>query len=242
MQVVPSHVCREIDRLVGAAQSDPAHQAVHLDRAYEAVHDAIGRYFDKTPVARFHCLWLFHRGAAIAEQAGRPQVALAYLQRFIADAEALSNQGPHEQQVTLKHAQIRPPRLDEIAAAKARLPQVERRTFELLKENLPGKTDDEIRNEVERCRLSLTTAQKSGPCFVATAAQGNAWAPEVQLLRDFRDGFLVTTLVGRWIVALYSFISPPIARRVRADRLSGAVVRTLLRPLLHFLVRRGGRL
>jgi len=223
VQVVPGHVYDEIDRLAEAGE---------LGLAYEAVDKAIQRYFDRTPTARFHCLWLFHKGASIADAAGRPQVALAYLQRFIADAEALSNQGPHRQEAELKYAQIRPARLDEIADAKRRLPDVERRTFDLLKENLPGKTDDEVRAEVETCKVSLTTAQKSGACFIATAAYGGAWAAEVELLRDFRDRHLAQSLVGRAIVALYTNMSPPIARRIDAHRVSGALVRALLQPLL----------
>ena len=65
------------------------------------------------------------------------------------------------------------------------------------------------------------------PCFIATAALG-ADAPEVVLLRDFRDTVLRTTLPGRALVRLYEFVSPPLAARIAgrpaARRLARAVV------------------
>jgi len=69
---------------------------------------------------------------------------------------------------------------------------------------------------------------KSRACFVATAAYGDADAPEVEQLRRFRDDRLLTTTLGTAFVNLYYRVSPPFARLIaRKPRLRTAVKRTL---------------
>jgi len=53
---------------------------------------------------------------------------------------------------------------------------------------------------------------RASRCFIATAAYGTPMAEEVQILRGFRDGYLMTGLPGRAFVDLYYSFSPAIAQ------------------------------
>jgi len=69
-----------------------------------------------------------------------------------------------------------------------------------------------------------------GGCFIATAAYGSPLAEEVQILRDFRDRYLLTNAPGRLFVATYYRLSPPLARWIAARDLLRAAVRGPLGP------------
>ncbi|MEW5755561.1 MAG: CFI-box-CTERM domain-containing protein [Pseudomonadota bacterium] len=69
-------------------------------------------------------------------------------------------------------------------------------------------------------------------CFIATAAYGYYSAPQVQVLRDFRDRYLQTNAPGRAFVAWYYAHSPAWADFVRQHDTLRAVVRVALYPLV----------
>ncbi len=75
-------------------------------------------------------------------------------------------------------------------------------------------------------------------CFIATAAYGTPFAQDINVLRRFRDSFLVHRVWGQKLVDLYYKVSPPIADVIeRSDRLR-KVFRVFLKPIVETFKRR----
>ncbi|HBG21597.1 MAG TPA: hypothetical protein DDY32_20620 [Desulfobulbaceae bacterium] len=73
-----------------------------------------------------------------------------------------------------------------------------------------------------------------GGCFIATAAFGSGLAEKVNLLKDFRDRFLLTNGPGTSFVKFYYRYSPPVAGFIAQHDSLRAVVRILLYPFIAF--------
>jgi uncharacterized delta-60 repeat protein len=69
-------------------------------------------------------------------------------------------------------------------------------------------------------------------CFIATAAYGSVLDPHVQILRLFRDRYLLSHEPGRVFVRLYYHYSPQIAEFVAAQPALRLIVRVFLLPLI----------
>jgi isopenicillin-N N-acyltransferase like protein len=67
-------------------------------------------------------------------------------------------------------------------------------------------------------------------CFIATAAYGTPMAPQTQILRDFRDQYLLTNPLGQAFVSLYYSISPPMANFIIEHPRLKPIVRAGLVP------------
>lgn len=84
--------------------------------------------------------------------------------------------------------------------------------------------------------LTIDLLEKGGGnCFIATAAYGSYLEPEVMVLRQFRDDYLLTNKPGRALVAWYYRNSPELAARIAANESERAVVRSLLTPVVYWL-------
>ena len=75
----------------------------------------------------------------------------------------------------------------------------------------------------------------SGNCFIATAVYGSYLEPEVMVLRQFRDNFLLTNEPGRAFVAWYYRNSPQLANLIAANEPARTVTRILLSPIVYAL-------
>ena len=73
-----------------------------------------------------------------------------------------------------------------------------------------------------------------GGCFIATAAFGSPMEKHVQILKDFRDQYLLHSMPGRAFVKAYYKYSPPIADVIARHTPLRAIVRIGLMPLILF--------
>jgi len=67
-------------------------------------------------------------------------------------------------------------------------------------------------------------------CFIATAAYGTPIAKEIEILREFRDEYLLTNPVGKGLVEFYYKVSPPIAEFIAEHPSLKPIVRAGLLP------------
>lgn len=74
-----------------------------------------------------------------------------------------------------------------------------------------------------------------GACFIATAAYGSYLHPQVQILRDFRDSYLLTNAPGRAFVKIYYRFSPPAADFIAQHETIKLLVRLFLTPFIFII-------
>ena len=72
-------------------------------------------------------------------------------------------------------------------------------------------------------------------CFIATAAYGNYFESEVEILKIFRDTFLMKNFFGRLSVKIYYSISPCIAYKIRRSKILKKITRAILTPVVLIL-------
>ncbi len=74
----------------------------------------------------------------------------------------------------------------------------------------------------------------SGPCFIATAAFGSPIAGQVEILRQFRDKYLLTNSYGKKFVTWYYRNGPVAANWIKDKSPVKAAVQIALYPLIGF--------
>ncbi|MGA8849237.1 MAG: CFI-box-CTERM domain-containing protein [Dehalococcoidia bacterium] len=76
----------------------------------------------------------------------------------------------------------------------------------------------------------VSTAPTNSTCFIATAAYGTPMARQIQILREFRDKYLLTNPPGRAFMDFYYRVSPPIAKFITEHPSLKPIVRAVLLP------------
>jgi hypothetical protein len=82
-------------------------------------------------------------------------------------------------------------------------------------------------------RQKAEERQRNSGCFVATTCYGNYNAPEVLVLRQFRDDKLLKTSFGKAFVKIYYSFSPFFAKLIsKSDWLKKSVRHYFLEPIV----------
>ncbi|HET8761159.1 MAG TPA: CFI-box-CTERM domain-containing protein [Nitrospiria bacterium] len=74
--------------------------------------------------------------------------------------------------------------------------------------------------------------EDTGGCFIATAAYGSAMAPQVDVLRAFREQYLRPYALGRAVIRQYELWSPPLADAIRGSERGRLMTRIVLWPVV----------
>jgi hypothetical protein len=91
--------------------------------------------------------------------------------------------------------------------------------------------------EYERRKAEIEKEAKK-LCYIATAVYGDYDAPQVLILRHFRDNTLSKSAAGRLFIKAYYRFSSPIARRLKTMRHLNAAVRGILDRFVSYLSRK----
>jgi len=92
--------------------------------------------------------------------------------------------------------------------------------------NIPS-NDDAQDEEIQVLSETTGDLDKSF-CYIATAVYGDYNAPEVVVLRNYRDKTLSKTDIGKIFVKAYYKFSPPFAARLRNNKFLSSVARLIL--------------
>ena len=82
--------------------------------------------------------------------------------------------------------------------------------------------------------IQSSGGSSGGGCFIATAAFGSPLAPQVVILRKFRDTVLIKSAVGRSFIHAYNRYSPPLAGIVEKHQSLRVIIRLGLIPLVAY--------
>ena len=95
----------------------------------------------------------------------------------------------------------------------------------------------ELEEEYERhkTRVDEITGTNSGGCFIATAAYGTPFANEIDVLREWRDKTLQTTIPGKSFVKTYYKYAPRVAKYIENREFLKGLTRLILYPLVRAL-------
>lgn len=83
--------------------------------------------------------------------------------------------------------------------------------------------------------FSIEDIKSAGACYIATAVYGSYDAPQVLVLRAYRDNILSRTIFGRLFIKTYYKLSPPIANKLKHKSKMNNLVRIILDKFVYHL-------
>lgn len=91
--------------------------------------------------------------------------------------------------------------------------------------------DTDTSNQIPNTNLNNN---ETSSCFIATAAYGSYLSSEVKILRDFRDDYLLTSDIGKYVVEdIYYKYSPSIANYIASNENLRTITRWGLTPIIY---------
>jgi hypothetical protein len=96
-----------------------------------------------------------------------------------------------------------------------------------------GNTKQEEQRKIDQMNHYLT--KKNNGCFIATATFDSYNAPEVIFFRNWRDNFLIKSLLGRLFIYIYYRVSPVFAKYIEKHIFLKSISKYLLTKLIKFI-------
>lgn len=107
------------------------------------------------------------------------------------------------------------------------------RRREKAKEKVAREEMERLIEEEEQRLEQKIEEEEEGGCFIATAVYSTPFAPEIGILRKFRDEVLLEDGLGREFVRLYYRISPPMANFISEHPIAKAIIREIaIKPIV----------
>jgi len=99
----------------------------------------------------------------------------------------------------------------------------------------PLRISEEIRKELTSLKeLYSNTSNKKG-CYIATMVYGSYEAPQVLILREFRDNVLDKSALGRLFIRFYYKISPGIVNMLKNHSKVNLLIKSILDSIIKLL-------
>jgi len=100
--------------------------------------------------------------------------------------------------------------------------------------------DHNLYLEARKMKDEIENPPKKGGCFIATCVYGSYSAPEVKVLRNFRDQVLLRNHAGQLFVRSYYAISPKIVLLINNKQKIKTILKNILiDPLVNYLKKNG---
>lgn len=100
-------------------------------------------------------------------------------------------------------------------------------------ENIPAQATSQAAAPAAEPHSAAPEKKDWWKCYIATAAYGSYLDPHVQVLRDFRDTYLLSNPVGEIFVKMYYRFSPPVADYISRHESLRTAARWTLTPVVY---------